>query len=336
MKITILGDGGWGTALAVMLAHQGKQVLIWSAFAEYAREIDEKRENRKFLPGVSLTQEIKISSNLEESIRFGETVVFAIPTQFLRNVLYKTHPSWFEEKIIVSVAKGLEKKTLLRPSEIILAHVPHARLVVFSGPSHAEEVARFVPTCLVAASPNPMLARFIQTNLSDENFRIYTSDDMIGVELGGALKNVIALAVGIAEGLGLGENTKAALMTRGMIEIARLGIRMGAQANTFFGLSGIGDLITTCFSPFGRNLKVGVLLGQGKTVEEITKSMEMVAEGVFTVEAADEIARKYQVEMPIIHEIFDIVSGRKKPEAAVSSLMKRKLRPEFMGSQKHR
>ncbi|MBI4970260.1 MAG: NAD(P)-dependent glycerol-3-phosphate dehydrogenase, partial [Candidatus Omnitrophica bacterium] len=317
MRVTVLGDGGWGTALALTLDRQGKEVLIWSAFPEYARELDQKRENIKFLPGFKLSNKIQISSNLEESIQFGEVIIFAIPTQFVRNVLYKTKPSWFDEKTIVSVAKGIEKKTLLRPSEIVSAHIPNSRLVVISGPSHAEEVARQIPTCVVGASRNTMLAAFIQTNFSDDNFRIYTSSDVVGVELGGALKNVIAVAVGMIDGLGLGENTKAALMTRGMIEIARLGIRMGAQANTFFGLSGIGDLITTCFSPYGRNLKVGTLIGEGKSVEEIIKSMHMVAEGVPTTEAAVELSKKYQVEMPIVQEISEVLNNKKNPKDAI-------------------
>ena len=185
MKVTVLGDGGWGTALALTLDRQGKDVLIWSAFPEYARVLDEKRENIKFLPGFSLGKKIQISSNLEESIQFGEVIIFAIPTQFVRNVLYKTKASWFDDKTIVSVAKGIEKKTLLRPSEIIYSHVPNARLVVISGPSHAEEVARQIPTCVVAASRNTMLAQFIQSNFSDDGFRLYTSGDVTGVELGG-------------------------------------------------------------------------------------------------------------------------------------------------------
>lgn len=336
MKVTVLGDGGWGTALALTLDRQGKDVLIWSAFPEYARTLNEKRENIKFLPGFSLGKKIQISSNLEEAIQFGEVIIFAIPTQFVRNVLYKTKASWFDDKTIVSVAKGIEKKTLLRPSEIITSHVPNARLVVISGPSHAEEVARQIPTCVVAASRNTMLAQFIQSNFSDDGFRLYTSSDVTGVELGGALKNVIAVAVGIIDGLKLGENTKAALMTRGMIEIARLGIRMGAQANSFFGLSGIGDLITTCFSPYGRNLRVGTMIGEGKTLDEVLKSMEMVAEGVPTAEAAVELAKKYQVEIPIIQEIYEVLMQKKKPEAAVHSLMNRQLRPEFVVSQSHR
>ena len=336
MRITVLGDGGWGTALALLLDRQGKEAMIWGAFPEYAKEIEAKRENVKFLPGIPLSKKIRISSSLNEAIEFGEIIVFAVPTQFLRNVLYKTQASWFDDKTLVSVAKGIEKKTLLRPSEIVLSHIPNARLVVLSGPSHAEEVARKIPTCVVGASRNSLLAQFIQNNFSDENFRVYTSNDVIGVELGGALKNVIALAVGIVEGMKLGENTKAALMTRGMIEIARLGIRMGAHANTFFGLSGIGDLITTCFSPYGRNLKVGIMIGEGKSVEQIVKSMEMVAEGVPTTEAAIELGRKYQVDMPIIQQIYDVVTLKKTPQEAIRTLMNRELRPEFVVSQGHR
>ncbi len=336
MRITVLGDGGWGTALAVLLERQGKDVLLWSAFPEYARELKAKKENVKFLPGIPLGKNITFSSDLEEAVQFGEIIIFAIPTQYLRNVLYRTQASWFDEKTVVTVAKGIEKKSLFRPSEIIESHIPQVRIVSISGPSHAEEVARQIPTCVVAASRNTMLAQFIQNEVSDENLRIYTSNDIIGVEMGGALKNVIALAVGITEGLELGENTKAALMTRGMIEIARLGIRMGAHANTFFGLSGIGDLITTCFSPYGRNLKVGKMIGEGKKVHEIVKSMEMVAEGIPTSEAAVELGQKYQVEMPIIEEIYAILHKDKAPMEAVHALMNRKLRPEFVVSQAHR
>lgn len=336
MRITVLGDGGWGTAIALLLHRQGKEVLLWSAFSDYARVLETKRENIKFLPGIPLPKDLQISSNLNESIRFGDVLVFAIPTQFLRNVLYKTDASWYHEKTIVSVAKGIEKKTLLRPSEIILSHLPQARLVVLSGPSHAEEVAQCVPTCVVAASQNTLLAQFIQTNFTGEDFRVYTSNDVAGVELGGALKNVIALAVGIVSGMQLGENTKASLMTRGMIEMARLGIRMGAHANTFFGLSGIGDLITTCFSQYGRNVRVGFLIGQGKSLDEVMKSMEMVAEGVPTTEAAIEMGKKYQVDMPITQEVYEILFHKKSPKEAVHSIMSRKLRPEFVETLGHR
>jgi len=333
LKITILGDGGWGTALALTLDQQGKKVCLWSAFPEYAEELKTKRENVKFLPGFSLPESIEISSSLEEAIQYGEIIISAVPTQFLRNVLYKCNESWFYEKTIVSVSKGIENKSHLRPSEIILSHFPKAKLVVLSGPSHAEEVVKGVPTCLVAASANETLAQFIQSNLSDDHVRIYTSTDVAGTELGGAFKNVIALGVGILNGLELGDNAKAALMTRGMIEMARLGISMGAEARTFFGLSGIGDLITTCFSPYGRNLRVGTLIGQGKKLEEIIKSMDMVAEGVATTEAAMDLSKKHKVELPITQEIHAVLFEGKSPKDAVASLMNRKIRPEFIVTQ---
>ncbi len=336
MKVTILGDGGWGTALALLFESQKKEVLIWSAFPEYAEELKKKRENVKFLPNIPFPESLQISSNLKEAVEFGDVVISAIPTQFLRNVLYQCDEEWFYEKTLVSVSKGIEKKTNFRPSEIILSHFPKAKLVVLSGPSHAEEVAHKIPTCVVAASTNPMYAQFIQSNFIDEHFRIYTSEDVIGVELGGAFKNVIALAVGIINGLKLGENAKAAVMTRGMIEIARLGICMGAQANTFFGLSGMGDLVTTCFSPYGRNLKVGTLIGEGKSLDEILESMHMVAEGVPTTEAAIELSKKYQVDMPITQEIYQVLFQGKSAEEAVESLMSRKVRPEFIVTQAHR
>lgn len=323
-RVTVLGDGGWGTALAVVNARRKNDVILWSAFPEYAHQIQEKRENVKFLPGVSLPSEIKVQSDLKEALEFGEIIVLAIPTQFLRNVLHKVKDYDTKGKIFVSVAKGIEKKTCLRPSEIVTSILgASARLVVLSGPSHAEEVARNIPTLVVSASKNESDARAVQQAFMDTYFRIYVQTDVIGVELGGALKNVIAIAAGVCDGLKFGDNTKSGLLSRGLLEITRLGIKLGANPNTFFGLSGVGDLITTCFSPHGRNLRVGRELGEGKKIQDILKGMEMVAEGVDSAESANELAKRANIELPIINEVYQILFQDKNAKQAVVDLLQR-------------
>jgi glycerol-3-phosphate dehydrogenase (NAD(P)+) len=325
----VLGDGGWGTGLSILLDRKGQVPTLWSAFPEYAKFLREKRENVKFLKGVPIPSSVKITSDLDQAVDDAETVVFAIPTQYLRAVLYRLKPSALAGKVVVSVAKGIEKKTLLRPSEILNSHSSPERLAVLSGPSHAEEVARNLPTCVVVASRWRETAQYVQDLFSDSRFRIYTSDDVVGVELGGALKNVIAIAAGCCDGLSFGANSKAALVARGLFEITRLGIHMGANPNTFFGLSGLGDLVTTCFSEYGRNRRVGELLGQGKKLNEILSSMEMVAEGVDTTRSVLELARKCNVEMPIAQEISRILFEDKDPLEAVEDLMVREARMEI-------
>lgn len=329
VKVTILGDGGWGTALAVLLERKGQDATLWSHFPDYAKVITEKRENVKFLKGVPLSPSISITSDLEAAVAKSEIIVCAIPTQYLRNVLYKIKPEILRDKIVVSVAKGIEKKTLLRPSEILRQQVHLPRLAVLSGPSHAEEVARNVPTCVVVASDSRETGARVQEVFMDPRFRIYTSDDVVGVELGGAVKNVIALAAGACDGLNFGSNAKSALITRGLFEITRLGIHMGANPNTFFGLSGMGDLITTCISEFGRNRAVGEQLGKGKTLEEITAGMEMVAEGVETSRSTRDLALKYNVEMPIVQEVCKVLFEGKSALRAVEDLMLRDARMEI-------
>ncbi len=329
-RVTVLGDGGWGTALAVVNARRKNETLLWSAFPDYAKVIREKHENIKFLPGVSLSPAIQISSDLKEAIQFGEILILAIPTQFLRNILFKLKDFNLSGKIIVSVAKGIEKKTCLRPTEIvrsILGNDP--KLVVLSGPSHAEEVARNIPTLVVAASEDPHAAAAIQTALMDRYFRIYVQSDVLGVELGGALKNVIAIAAGVCDGLKFGDNTKSGLITRGVLEMTRLGIRMGANPNTFFGLSGIGDLMTTCFSKHGRNLKVGRDLGEGKKIKDILQGMEMVAEGVDSAESVHELSKKVNIELPIMNEVYQILFHGKDAQKAVIDLLERDAREEW-------
>jgi len=329
-KITILGDGGWGTALAVVAARKKNPVVLWSAFPEYAKILNSKKENVKFLPGVSLSKDIKITSDLEEAVKFGEVIVLAIPTQFLRTILYKVKDHKIAKKIFVSVSKGLEKKTSLRPSQIIYSALgTQVPLVVISGPSHAEEVARGLPTLVVAASDNPKHAQKVQAAFADTYFRIYSQTDIIGVELGGALKNVIAIAAGVCDGLKFGDNTKSGLLTRGLLEMMRLGVRMGANPNTFFGLSGLGDLATTCFSKHGRNLRVGRELGEGKKIKEILKGMEMVAEGVDTAESVHQLCEKIDIDLPLMGAVYSLLFQGKDCKRVVGDLLNRTAREEW-------
>lgn len=328
-RVTILGDGGWGTALAVVNARRKNQTLLWSAFPDYAKVIREKRENVKFLPGVPLDSSIQISSDLEEALQFGEIIILAIPTQFLRNVLYKVKGRDFKNKIFVSVAKGIEKKTCLRPSEIVTSILGNIPLAILSGPSHAEEVARGIPTLVVAASAAERTAASVQEALLDTYFRIYIQTDVVGVELAGALKNVIAIAAGICDGLKFGVNTKSGLITRGLLEMTRLGIRFGANPNTFFGLAGVGDLVTTCFSVHGRNLRVGRELGEGRKLKEVLGSMEMVAEGVDSSESVYQLCQKVNLSLPIMGEVYQILFHEKDSRQAVLDLLHRDAREEW-------
>ncbi len=329
-RVTVLGDGGWGTALAVVNARRKNDVMLWSAFPDYAKVIQEKRENVKFLPGVPLSSEIEITSDLKAAIDFGEIIILAIPTQFLRNVLFKVKDLSYADKIFIGVSKGIEKRTCLRHSEIIKSILGNSiHLVVLSGPSHAEEVARNVPTLVVAASEIEKDASTVQDAFMDTYFRIYVQTDVVGVELGGALKNVMAIAAGVSDGLGFGDNTKSGLISRGLLEMTRLGIRFNANPNTFFGLSGLGDLVTTCFSSHGRNLKVGRDLGQGKKIKDILASMEMVAEGVDSAESVHELCQKVKLDLPIVGEVYQILFRDKNPRQAVLDLLQRDAREEW-------
>lgn len=329
-RVTVLGDGGWGTALAVVNARRKNDVLLWSAFPDYAKILQEKRENVKFLPGVPLAPEIRITANLEEAVAHGDIIVLAIPTQFLRNVLHKLKPLSIKNKILVSVAKGIEKKTCLRPSEIVTSILGEdAKIVVLSGPSHAEEVARNIPTLVVTASKNQNDARTVQQAFIDTYFRIYVQPDVVGVELGGALKNVVAIAAGVCDGLKFGDNTKSGLISRGLFEMSRLGMKLGANPNTFFGLSGLGDLVTTCFSKHGRNLRVGRELGEGKKIKDILAGMEMVAEGVDSAESVKQLCDKVNVELPIVSEVYQVLFENKDPKKAVIDLLNRDANEEW-------
>jgi glycerol-3-phosphate dehydrogenase (NAD(P)+) len=324
IRVTVLGDGGWGTALALVNLRRANDVMLWSAFPEYAKTLRAKRENVKFLPGVKLPQELRITADLKEAVEFSEVLVLAIPSQYLRHVLMKLKKLPCQKKILVSVAKGIEKKTCLRPSEIIHSVLgKRVSVVVLSGPSHAEEVARKIPTLVVAASQDLAAAKYIQEHFRDPKFRVYVQKDVIGVELGGALKNVIAIAAGVSDGLKFGDNTKSGLLTRGIYEMVRLGVKMGASPDTFFGLSGIGDLITTCFSKHGRNLYVGRELGKGRKIGEILRKMEMIAEGVDTALSAHQLCQRVDLDLPILREVYQMLFKHKTPADAVATLLSR-------------
>lgn len=328
-RVTVIGDGGWGTGLAILSERCGHEVTLWGAFPEYTNLLRAKRENPKYLPGIKIPDRIHITSDLKEAVQSGRFLVLAIPSQFLRAVLFKVREFDISKKILVSVAKGIEKKTLMRPSQIIQSVLGDAKLAVLSGPSHTEEVVRNIPTLVVSASPQKTIAEAVQQTFRDERFRIYVQPDVIGVELAGALKNVIAIAAGICDGLGFGSNTKAALLSRGILEMAHLGIQMGANPNTFFGLAGLGDLVTTCVSGFGRNRSVGEQLGQGKAIADILKGMDQVAEGVETARSAVELSEKYKVEIPIMHEVYRVLFEGKKAIDALHSLMMREPKEEL-------
>ena len=323
MKACVIGAGSWGTAMAVHLAGMGKDVTVWNKFEDEIDEIKRNGENKKYLPGVKIPENAGFTSDMETALAGADLIVFALPSPLARVTAKELGKYVLEGSIIVNLSKGLEKDSLKRLSQVLSEEIPQAKIVVMSGPSHAEEVSRKLPTTNVVASADAKAAAFVQNFVMNENFRIYTSDDIVGVELGGALKNVIALCAGMSDGLGYGDNTKAALMTRGLAEIKRLGIAMGAESDTFLGLSGMGDLIVTCTSMHSRNRRAGILLGKGESLENTLKEIGMVVEGVNTAKAALELSRKYNVPMPIVEEANRILFEGKFPGAAVNDLMTR-------------
>lgn len=327
-KIAVLGDGGWGTTLAVHLYKKGFSVSLWSAFKDYALTLDKRRLNPKFLPGIKIPRAIAISHNLSSVIEGAEVIVIAVPSHFFRRVVSSLKQSDLEGKIILSVTKGIESSTLMRMSEVLEDELGKVKLAVLSGPTIAKEVAMGIPTTAVIASRDSKIAKKLQQIFNNSNFRIYTNSDLIGVELGGSLKNVIAIACGVSDGLGFGTNTKAAILSRGLTEMSRLGKVLGAQGNTFSGISGLGDLVTTCISPFSRNRFVGEQLGKGKSLKEILKKMQMIAEGVETAKSVYRLSNKYKVSMPITEEVYNILYRNKNPLVAVKDLMGRKLKAE--------
>ena len=322
MKISVIGSGGWGTALAILLNKKGHSVTLWSWCKEESDVLLSEKENKAYLPGITLPDDIIYTSELENAVKWAELVVTVLPSHRLR-VYAKEMASYIGDRIIVNCTKGLEPGSLKTMAECLEEEIPSAKVVVLSGPSHAEEVARFIPTTVVAASKDMALAEKVQDIFMCESFRVYTNSDMIGVEVGGALKNVIALCAGMVDGLSYGDNTKAALMTRGLSEITRLGVALGAKRETFMGLTGIGDLIVTCTSMHSRNRRAGILLGQGKSLDETLSEIKMVTEGITSCSAAYELAKKLNVDMPIVNEAYAVLYKNKNPRTAVLDLMMR-------------
>jgi len=331
MKIGIVGAGGWGTALANLLAEKGYQPQLWCYEPELVEKIKSERENSYYLPGIKLNEKIFPSSDLEEVVSGKELVIWVVPSQYFRSVFEKAVPYLDKETILVSATKGIETDSLKTMSQVMIELAPEyaSRIAVISGPSFAREVAQKVITAITCASHEPEIAQIVQHTLSTDYFRVYSSVDIIGVELGGASKNVIAIASGICDGMGLGLNTRAAIITRGLAEITRLGIKMGANPMTFAGLAGIGDLVLTCTGNLSRNYMVGYKIGQGKSLEEILSEMKMVAEGVKNVESIYRLSQKLDVEMPITEQVYLVLYADKSPKLAASALMGRKLKEEF-------
>jgi len=326
MHIAVLGAGSWGTTLAILLADNSHEVTLWSYRDDTTKTINERRENPEFLPGIGIPETVRATGDLHEAVAHARVIVAAVPSQFLRSVVTDLKPLHSEDLLVVNVAKGIENRTLMTMSEMLHDTLPDldpSRIATLSGPSHAEEVSRKIPTTVVAASTNPGTAQMVQRIFMTPYFRVYASTDLRGVELGGALKNVIAIAAGIIDGANLGDNTKAAVMTRGIAEIARMGVALGAHVRTFSGLSGIGDLMVTCMSRHSRNRHVGVEIGKGKKLPEILAGMVMVAEGIATTQSAYELAVKLGVEAPIITEVHKILFEGKDPLVACHDLMTR-------------
>lgn len=331
-KALVIGDGSWGTTLAILLARGGHPTVLWSAFPDQAKEIQEARENRRFLPGIPLPDEVTVSADAYSAAEGAGLVVSVVPTQFLRGVAER-----FEDAIegtlpIVSATKGIEIETFHTPTQVLREVLGERPMCILTGPSHAEEVARGMPASVVAASEDEEVAAAVQAAFNSEAFRVYRHTDPIGAELAGALKNVIALAAGICDGLALGDNAKAALLARGMVEMARFARRRGGRAETFFGLAGMGDLVTTCYSRHSRNRAVGEAIGKGERLEDVLGGMNMVAEGVWTTKALfGPEAEPGTVEMPIAEQVHAILFEEKDPREAVLDLMRREVAAEMDG-----
>jgi glycerol-3-phosphate dehydrogenase (NAD(P)+) len=329
-RIAVLGGGSWGTALAVLLAGRGHDVTVWEFFAERAEAMEKARENKAMLPGIKIPESIGITSDMAKAVAGSNIILVVVPSHVLRDTVSTAAGLIKGNETVVIATKGVEQGSLKRMSEIVeeAGGVARNRIAVLVGPSHAEEVARELPTAIVSASHDETTARYVQENFATPMFRVYTNMDVVGVEIGVAVKNVIAIAAGITDGLGFGDNTKGALLTRGLAEITRLGVKMGARQQTFAGLAGIGDLITTCTSQHSRNRFVGQELGKGRKLKEILDGMVMVAEGVRTTKSAVGLAGKYEVEMPISEEVNKILFEDKSPVEAIKDLMLRSPKPE--------
>ena len=320
-RIGILGAGSWGTARAILLHDNGHDVTVWSIHEKEVEMLNTTRRHESKLPGVEIPEGILFTTDMKETMSDKDVCVLAVPSPFIRSTCQKMKSYVRAGQIIVNVAKGIEESTLYTLTDIIEEEMPYADACVLSGPSHAEEVSRRLPTTCVVSARTRKTAEYLQSVFVSPVFRVYISPDMLGIELGGALKNVIALAAGTADGLGYGDNTKAALITRGIAEIARLGIKMGGRPETFYGLTGIGDLIVTCASVHSRNRKAGYLMGKGYTMQEAMDEVQMVVEGVYSAKAALTLAQKYQVEMPIVEQVNKVLFENKNAEEAVKELM---------------
>ncbi|WP_300279253.1 NAD(P)H-dependent glycerol-3-phosphate dehydrogenase [Peptacetobacter sp.] len=327
-KVCVLGTGSWGTALALSLAKNKFEVFMWTRRKEQADYINKNRENTEYLPGAKFPENLNVTDNIDEAIKDSEIIVIAVPSQSVREICSKLKGKLNSNQILVNVAKGLEKGSGKRLSEVCKEELPNSKYVMLSGPSHAEEVAKELPTTIVVSSESIESAQTVQDAFMSPSLRVYTNPDLIGVELGGALKNIVAFGAGICDGLGYGDNTKAALMTRGITEISRLGIAMGAKVITFTGLSGIGDLIVTCTSMHSRNRRAGILIGKGYSLEETLKEIKMVVEGITATEVAHDVAKKLGIDMPITNAIYGVLHEGLEPSEAINRLMTRNKKNE--------
>ena len=327
-KVGVIGAGSWGTALAITLSGKGHQVKIWDVNPEHLQELETNRENVRYLPDIKFNDNLQIADTIEDAITGADMILFSAPAQFFRSALDNAMPYLKPEMILVNVAKGIEQKTLKRMSEIAAEKLPDAKYVVLSGPSHAEEVGRQMPTTVAVASKDLKLAEEVQEIFMTERFRVYTTEDVVGVELGGSLKNIIALGAGISDGMGFGDNAKAALMTRGLAETKRLGVKLGADPATFAGLTGVGDLIVTCTSMHSRNRRCGIMIGEGMDPKEATAKVGMVVEGMFTTESAYDLAVREGVDMPITTALYNVINGKISARDALELLMGREKRHE--------
>ncbi len=321
-KISIIGSGGWGTANAILLANNGHDVLLWSYLKEESENLEKYRENKPFLPGIKIPDSIKFTNDISKCGN-ADLIVIATPSHTVKTTAQSLKPYVKEGQLILNISKGFDEERQLRLSEVILLEIPDSVVASMSGPSHAEEVAIGMPTTNVVAHRDIHVAEYIQDIYMSPVFRVYTSSDIIGVELGGSLKNIIALAAGICDGLGYGDNTKAALMTRGLVEITRLGVKMGARPETFSGLTGVGDLIVTCTSMHSRNRRAGILIGKGKNAAEAQKEVNMTVEGIKATVAAYKLSQKYNVEMPIVDTMYKVLFEDLHAQAATEYLMGR-------------
>lgn len=322
-KIAVIGAGSWALGISILLSGNGHDVTVWSAVPEEIEILEKDRENPKFLPGIKIPESIGLTCSLEDAVKDKDILVMAVASKFLRSTANRLKGLIPEGQIILNLAKGIESDTLMTPTEVIKDELPAANVCVLSGPSHAEEVSRRMPTVVTIAGDSQDTAKELQEVFSSHVFRVYISSDCLGIELGGALKNVIALAAGMTDGLGYGDNIKAALITRGIKEMTRLAVKMGAKAETLYGLSGMGDLIVTCASMHSRNRRAGILIGQGKSMEEAISEVNMVVEGIVCAKAAKALSEKYDAEMPIVNEVNRVLFESADPKESVARLMQR-------------